>query len=235
MRGTVEFRKSTVLNADDPLRVWHLPVVSHRYTIGADVAEGLEHGDYSCAQVLDVHTGDQAAVWHGHIAPDEFADELSKIGRFYGNALIGVEANNHGLTTVTALRNLRYPAIYRRRTVDRITNKAGQSLGWLTTKTSKPLMIDELAMAMKADELTLWDKGTLAELLTFVRNDRGQMQGSPHDDRVMALAIANQMRKFTFVPEYREATDDYLSMAWWKRQGADSKPTAVLGGHNARR
>lgn len=235
MRGLLEFRPSNTANAQDPLRVWEKPNPAHRYVIGGDVAEGLDHGDYSCAQVLNVHTGGQDACWHGHIPADEFADVLADMGAWYGNALVGVESNNHGLTTVTALRNLRYPSIYRRRTVDRITNKAGQQLGWLTTKTSKPLMIDELAMAMKAEELEIRDKGTIAELLTFVRNDRGQMQGSPHDDRVMALAIANQMRKFTFAPEYHEKTDDYLSINWWKRQGAQTKPSMVLGGNNTRR
>lgn len=233
--GHLEFRASTLHDADDPLRIWELPNAAQRYVIGADVAEGLDHGDYSCAQVLNVHTGGQDAMWHGHIPPDEFADVLAILGRYYGNALVGVEANNHGLTTVTALRNLRYKAIYRRRTVDRITNKASDQLGWLTTKTSKPLMIDELAMALKADELGIVDKGTIAELKTFVRNERGQMSGSPHDDRVMALAIANQMRKWTFVPEYRETTDDYMSMDWWMRQAKGAEPKVpVLGGHHTR-
>lgn len=236
MRGTLEFRKNETLAADDPLRVWVMPDSADRYVIGADVAEGLEHGDYSCAQVISVRTGQQAAMWHGHIAADEFADELSKLGRWYNQALVGVEANNHGLTTVTALRNLRYPAIYRRRTVDRVTNKPTQQFGWLTTRTSKPLMIDELAQAMKADELCIYDKRTLAEMRTFVRDDRGRMHGSPHDDTVMAFAIANQMRKFAFVPEYREETDDYWTLDWWKREAEqNSKVEWTIGATNTRR
>lgn len=230
MRGTLEFRPNPSANADDPLRVWALPDPSDRYVIGADVAEGLDHGDYSCAQVLSITQGAQVAMWHGHIPPDEFADELSKLGRFYGNALIGVEANNHGLTTVTALRNLRYPAIYRRRTVDKISNKASNQLGWLTTRTSKPLMIDELAMALKAGELSVYDKRTLAELKTYVRDERGSMSGSPHDDTVMALAIANQMRKFSFMPEYRPEPDSYWTFDWFRRQAEEaSKVEWVIG------
>lgn len=232
-----EFRPNKALNADDPLLVWALPSSEDRYVVGADVAEGLEHGDYSCAQVLNVRTGNLEACWHGHIAADEFADELSKLGRWYNQALVGVEANNHGLTTVTALRNLQYPSIYRRRTIDRITNRQTQQLGWLTTRTSKPLMIDELAMAMKAGELGIYDKPTIAELKTYVRDEKGHMHGSPHDDRVMALALANQMRKFVFVPEYRATTDDYMSGQWWKRQAAeaDAAPEWKIGGTSTRR
>ena len=75
------------------------------YVIGADVAEGLKHGDYSSAHVLAV--GDETRVvaeWHGHIEPDLFAYELFKLGTWYNTALVLPEVNNHGLTTVTELR-----------------------------------------------------------------------------------------------------------------------------------
>lgn len=236
MRGTLEFRPNSSDTADDPLHVWAVPDPADRYVIGADVAEGLEHGDYSCAQVLSITRGSQVAMWHGHIPPDEFADELSKLGRWYGNALIGVEANNHGLTTVTALKNLRYPAIYRDRSVDQVTKKPKNRLGWYTSRTSKPLMIDELAMALKAGELGVYDKRTLAELKTYVRDERGQMHGSPHDDTVMALAIANQMRKFSFMPEYRPEPDHYWTFDWFKRQAAEaSKVEWHIGAGQVRR
>ena len=55
------------------LEVWCKPESNHAYVLGVDTAEGLGHGDYSCIQVLDVSTGDQAAIWHGHIPPDELA------------------------------------------------------------------------------------------------------------------------------------------------------------------
>ena len=48
---------------------------------------------------------------------------------------------------------------------------------------------------------------SIAELKTFVRDDNGSMHGSPHDDRVMSLAIANQMLKYVWLPEYRPKSD----------------------------
>ena len=39
-------------------------------------------------------------MWHGHIDPDLFGDELYKLGVFYNYAYLGVENNNHGLTTL---------------------------------------------------------------------------------------------------------------------------------------
>ena len=44
------------------LTVWREPQGHVPYCIGVDTAEGLVHGDYSCAQVLEVRTGEQVAV-----------------------------------------------------------------------------------------------------------------------------------------------------------------------------
>jgi hypothetical protein len=47
--------------------------------------------------------------------------------------------------------------------------------------------------------LRLCVKSTIAELRTFIREQNGKMHGSPHDDRVMSLAIANQMLEVCLV------------------------------------
>jgi hypothetical protein len=43
------------------------------------------------------------------------------------------------------------------------------------------------------------------------------MSGSPYDDRVMALALANQMRKYAHAPEYVDQPDDYWTVEWFRR------------------
>ena len=172
------------------LEVWREPDAMHAYVMGVDTAEGLGHGDYSCVQVLDVGTGEQVAIWHGRIPPDALAVEVTRLGLWYRDALCCVESNNHGLTTITILRQLGYPRLFRQRSLNRTTNKVSQEFGWRTTRTSKPLMIDDLGMALRNDELSIFDVSTIRELRTFTRNDRGTMSGSPFDDRVMALALA---------------------------------------------
>ena len=69
------------------LTVWEKPKRWSGYTVGVDTAEGLGHGDYSCAQVIDAKEGRQVAVWHGRIPPDELAYEVHNLGIWYGNAL----------------------------------------------------------------------------------------------------------------------------------------------------
>ena len=214
------------------LTVWEEPERWSGYVLGVDTAEGLGHGDYSCIQVLDAKEGTQVAVWHGHIAPDELAYEVHNLGIWYGNALCCVESNNHGLTTITQLRQLGYPNMFRRRSLNSQTNRQSQEFGWKTTRTSKPLMIDDLSMALRNQELILKDQHTIAELRTYVRNERGGMSGSPHDDRVMALALANQMRKYAFIPEYVQKVDDTYTFDWWMREANKRPPVGDTIGLN---
>ena len=217
--------------------VFDEPQSRHAYVMGVDTAEGLKHGDYSVIQVLDINTGEQAAIWHGHIAPDELAEEVHAVGLYYLDALCCVESNNHGLTTITELRHLGYPRLFRRRALNQVNNRVSQEYGWKTTRTSKPLMIDELGSALRNEELTLYDKHTVAELRTFVRNERGGMSGSPFDDRVMALALANQMRKYAHAPEYVEKHDDYWTVDWFARlanSNRNEKDPFQIGANNIR-
>jgi hypothetical protein len=197
--------------------VWREPAGGHPYCIGVDTAEGLAHGDYSCAQVLDVRTGEQVAVWHGHIPPDTLANEVYMLALWYNDALTCVESNNHGLTTIVQLRHLGHPNLFRKRSLNQVTSKVSQEFGWKTTRTTKPLLIDDLGMALRGGELLLRDRYTLAELRTYTRNERGSMSGSPHDDRVMALALANQMRQYAFMPEFAPKVDDYWTVDWFAR------------------
>ena len=204
--------------------------------MGVDTAEGLVHGDYSCAQVLDVRAGEQVAVWHGHIPPDTLAHEVYMLALWYNDALTCVESNNHGLTTITQLRHMGHVNLFRKRTLNAATTKVSQEFGWKTTRTTKPLLIDDLGMALRSDELIIHDRYTLAELRTYTRNERGSMSGSPHDDRVMALALANEMRQYAFMPEFTPKVDDYWTIDWFARLAgkADEEPGPLRVGSQPR-
>jgi hypothetical protein len=223
--------------------IFQEPLRGHGYVIGADVAEGLEHGDYSCGMVLDVETGLLVATWHDKTDPDLFGEQLAILGRFYNTALIGVEINNHGHVTVTALRRIGYPRIFRRRQVGQITEGFAPQYGWHTNRVSKPKMIEGLNTALREGTLGIRCEYTLAELRTYVREyTQGgtvRMHGSPHDDRVMALAIAVQMLDYTFVEHEEEKRDDRWTLDWWLRQAnadpANDNNIKPIGAFNTRR
>ena len=217
------------------LTVWREPVAHRAYCLGVDTAEGLAHGDYSCIQELDVRSGEQVAIWHGHIPPDTLATEVYRMALWYNDALTCVESNNHGLTTIVQLRNMGHPNMFRKRTLNTTMARVSQEFGWKTTRTSKPLLIDDLGMALRSGELTIHDRYTIAELRTYTRNERGSMSGSPHDDRVMALALANEMRQHAFMPEFVQKVDDYWTVDWFARMvKPDETPDLHIGAHTMR-
>lgn len=213
-KNNLEFRED-----GGPLSIWELPDLTGIYVIGADVAEGLGHGDYSTAHVINAYTGEVVAHWHGHVDPDLFGEDvLYNLGSFYNNCLVGVESNNHGLTTLKALQRTGYKNIYRQRRLGQRHAQATEILGWRTTAQSKPLAIDELSAGIRNGDMYLPCRKTIAELRTFVREANGKMHGSPHDDRVMSLAITNQMLKHVWLPEYQVKFEPpAMSMAWFEQ------------------
>lgn len=225
--------ESTAWPPMGPVHIWQEPLQSHVYVIGADTAEGLEHGDAAAAAVLDVHSGLLVATFHGTYEPDPFGEELFQLGNYYNKALMGVEANNHGHTTIATLRRLGYPKIFRRRTFGQVSERYAPQFGWLTNKQTKPKMIDDLGAAIRDGTIDVRDEYTLAELRTYIREYTSgggvKMHGSPHDDRVMALALAVQMIPYTFIPQDEETQSDFGTFDYFLRiaSESDAKPTDV--------
>jgi hypothetical protein len=179
------------------LLVWRGPEEGRKYFIGADVGEGLAHGDASAAYVLEKETGEQVAELHGRVAPGRFAKLLAALGRWYNRAELGVERNNHGHTVLDALENsLHYHPLYHHRSYDRDGTRT-KRLGYPTNAQTKPIMIDDLAEAISEGYLRIHSVGLIDECLAFVTTDTGSREAQPgkHDDRVIAAAIAWQVRK----------------------------------------
>lgn len=221
-RGWLDYEtKSDVVfneSEDGEFAVWRFPSAEATYVIGADVAEGLGHGDYSSAHVIDATSLDVVAHWHGHIEPDSFGFLLAALGRWFNGCLVGVENNNHGLTTLKALQRAGYTNLYRTRRLQQRNPQATEVMGWRTTAASKPLAIDELAASIRENELDIADRHTIGELKTFVRDPNGKMHGSPHDDRVMSLAICFQMLKHVWLPEYKvDKPAPRYSVSWFEK------------------
>lgn len=182
---------------DDPngyVSIWKEPEPEMFYCIGADVAEGLIEGDYSCACVGDSNF-DVVAMWHGHIDPDMFGMEIIKLAKYYNEAYIGVENNNHGLTTLSIMKREEYWNLYFSKSYDRLTDTTTQKLGWSTNVKTKPLMIDKLAEFIREMYIGIYSDLIISEAFTYVIEDNGKTnaQSGCYDDTIMALAIMLQL------------------------------------------
>lgn len=186
-------------NPAGDVTIWQPPVLNRPYIIGADVSEGLEHGDASTAQVYDRLTNQFVAEYWGHADPDLFAKQLFMLGYFYNKAWLAVEANNHGISTLLVLKNgsrlnqtRPYPFLYYKEVLDERSKRRTKKLGWRTDKQSKPLMIDNFVELVRECDIFIPNKELLREIMTFVRDEKGKMGAIPgtHDDRVIAAGIA---------------------------------------------
>jgi len=179
-----------------PLKIWQHPIPGREYVIGGDVAEGLERGDYSVAEVVDTSTMETVARWRGHIDPDKFGEIISALGTYYNYALVGVEVNNHGLTTIQKLRDTFYTNLYKRdKGYDEDFEEPTSNLGWKTDVRTKRMMIDDLIRIIREKINKDLDTVFINEAFAFVRDSRGRMNAEEgeHDDTVMAKAIAFQL------------------------------------------
>ena len=201
---------------EDGLIMYYPPRAGRTYVAGADVAEGVTGGDYSVVTVFDRASGEEVAFWRGYMPPDRFGALLNKIGRIYNEALMVVEINNHGLTTVTALKNLLYPQLYfQPAKFDKMGTSYSDRLGWRTTKVTRPLMIDDLREALADGSYKIHTERTLDEMLTFVFDDSGNMisQNSFHDDCIFASAICFQGFKILYSGKLDQLDEDQIPVS----------------------
>jgi hypothetical protein len=183
---------------DNELVIYQAPQPGRNYVIGADTAEGTKDGDADSAQVLDRESGQQVASISCRVATHVYGALLDELGRWYNEALIGVERNNHGHSVLNTLINAcEYPNLYYHIAGDEETpEEEKKKPGFPTTAPSKILILDGLDEAITQGTITIHKLQTIEELTTFVRLKDGKAggDGKHHDDEVMSLAIAEYMR-----------------------------------------
>lgn len=199
------YQVSFEANSKGNLKIWKEPTPSHSYVIGADISEGIEvqpddpkrdnRQDFSSLTVMDRNTAEIVATWHGRMDPDQMGRQLDALGRYYFDAVIGVEKNNHGLMTLIVLRDLNYPRIYYREKEGLSSVRTTDEMGWRTDRFTRPLMIDETSKWLRERRLSIYDEELVGEMMSFVRYPDGQGRAAQNsfDDRVISMMICIQM------------------------------------------
>ena len=165
-----------------------------KYCIGGDTAG--EGSDYFIGQVLDARTGEQVAVLKHQFDADQYTKQMYCLGMYYKEALIGIEANFDSFP-ILELQRLGYQKQYVREATDTYTGKTEKRFGFKTTSLTRPTVISRLIEIVREHCNLINDKDTLEELLTIVRNEKGRIEAPQggHDDQMMGLAIAHQIRE----------------------------------------
>lgn len=211
---TIEFIKENhikepiqKIGVDSNTWIWEHPYNGSSYMVVADVARG-DGADYSTFHILNLDTMKQVAEYRGLIDTKEFAKWLVSMSTHYNNALLVVENNNIGYSTLQSILDLGYKNIFwSYKNVDYVDeetqlpknydteDKSKMVPGFTTTSRNRPLMIEKLQDYLRDNSLIVRSKRLINELDTFVWiNGRAQAQRSYNDDLVMAIAIGCWVR-----------------------------------------
>ena len=179
------------------------------YCIGGDTAG--EGSDFFTGHVLDAKTGVQVATLRHQFDADQYTRQMFCLGKYYGYALIGIEANFDSYP-IKELQRLGYIKQYTREAQDTYTGKTEKRFGFKTTSLTRPTIISRLIEIVREHCDTINDAETLEELLTIIRNEKGRIEAPEggHDDMMMGLAIAHHIREqVVFINEPIEINPQY--------------------------
>lgn len=214
------------------IKIYEKPKKYYPYVLAGDTAG--EGSDYFIGQVLDNTDGSQVAVLRQETDEISYTRQMYCLGMYYNKALIGIESN-YSTFPIQELERIKYPKQYVRITEDKYTKKKEKSFGFKTTSISRPRILGQLQAIIKESIELLVDTETLREGLTFIKNEKGraEAQAGYHDDLIMALAIAYDIRpqqkmkkevqeieqiqraievEFGFEREERDDTDSIISV-----------------------
>ena len=172
--------------------LWEKPDKRESYFITVDPGGGIKphhekdniEPDPTSIDVYNHRTGKQVAQWHGHIDYGMIANVVWLIGRMFFRAQACVELMNHGYTVVKDLVEMGYPLFEHR----------VSEPGWMTTKKTKPQMVDDLGEMTRNGDIQIRCAETISEMRTFVeKNGSYNAESGCKDDRVDSAAMASQM------------------------------------------
>jgi hypothetical protein len=169
------------------------------YTIGVDVVEGLEDGDFAVITVFNRLTRNVAAVYWGRIDEVLLARCVKAVSDFFSSSdlltslpMVGIETNGPGLATFDKCIDLDMTNLFLMPRYDTVNGGVSYRKGWNTNTSSKNELIAAIRSWLLAREGRLNSHRLLGELFSFVRNKNGKAgaKSGCHDDMVMSLGIA---------------------------------------------
>ena len=186
------------------LAVYEYPQGGAQYLIGADPAEGNPTSDDSALVVVDVVRGKEVAALADKLPPSLFAAVIAHVSRYYNNAPVMVERNNHGPAVLVWLSD-------NARDVPMLSGLDGRP-GWLTSSLSKVYMWDAVAEILRYTEAGIRAFETYLQLSSIDAKSLSAPQGEL-DDLAVAFALAQCARVVPRV-ETRVSYDPYVISQW---------------------
>ena len=172
--------------------------ITHKapYSLGGDTA-GTGKDYFTGKVICNLDDKTVATLHKQYIDEDLYAEQMYCLGKYYHDALIGIEINYSRQPTRILQKKYNYPNLYMRERLDGASDRSVMDYGFETTTRTKPIIIGELVELMRNNPYIEEDIPTLKEMTTFVKKENGKLEAIDgcHDDLVMAKAIAHFISK----------------------------------------
>ncbi|MFA5166728.1 MAG: hypothetical protein WC449_05585, partial [Candidatus Paceibacterota bacterium] len=195
-KGVLDAHGKLRPQTDAPLWIWKHPEPDYFYTVGVDVGSGSSDGDYSVASVWRIPRNkneayEQVAEMVMHIDPIALALPISYLARLYNNALLCIEANSYGLSTIIQAQTL-YDNFYRWTYIDKIGGQITKKIGFYTNRSTAPTLANLASFMIDINAVHVSSKRLLSQMQEFTRTNtgKGESAGTGGDDCVYAFMIA---------------------------------------------
>jgi len=169
------------------INIFKRPIENHTYICTVDVSKGRGL-DYSTFSIFDITTTpfEQVATYRDNmISPMLLPDMINKYVTPYNTPLVIIENNAEGGTVATQLHyDIEYPNVF----VQGMTKQ--EDIGVTMNRRIKRIGCSTLKELLEEHRLTLVDRATITELLTFVNKGNSyEAAKGYHDDMVMNCVL----------------------------------------------
>lgn len=177
---------------EDPegyIKIFEESKKGYPYVAGGDTSG--EGSDWNVGCFTNNITEKDAATLRVNFDEDLYAHQMYCLGKYFNNALIGIESN-FSTHPVKELMRLNYWNQYvREERPDAYTGKLAKIYGFNTNKLTRPLALGMLRTVMRESPEKVIEIKTLEEMTTFVKNEKSKPEAADghHDDCIMARAI----------------------------------------------
>jgi hypothetical protein len=164
---------------------------------GVDVSSG-GGGDYSAISIFDADGEQVCSFYDNRIPIYKYAKVIDALGKYFNYAFLVIERNSYGLQLLERLRNdYCYLNLYKQKVFNQFGKRKLQ-LGFLTTNTTKSILVADYKEQFETGLININCRQTLEEMQIFVDIDgkTGNKQGKGRtDDMVIATGLAIQGMK----------------------------------------
>ncbi len=199
-----------VRDSEGFLIIFREPDPKAAYTLGVDVVEGVEGGDFCSVKILNRTTKDCDATYFSKLNEVELARVIKLIAEYYTTfdaPWVGVETNGPGLATFDFCAEIfDVDNLFMMPTYDSAKQTVSFKKGWRTTGSSRNILIAGIKDWL-LDKAGWVDSRFCRECTTFVKNKHGKAEAKEgtNDDEVISWGIAIQVDLVAPLGEYVEA------------------------------